>query len=145
MSSKELDNLVRLDLLKSEPGNQVEFDGLLSSGRKRLNDVNAPGLSPESRFDLAYNAAHAFALAALRWHGFRPHNKRYIVFQSLQHSLGMKPEVWRVLDKCHGIRNLVEYEGIFEVDEQLIKELMHAADIVGEAAEALGSLSEKSK
>jgi len=144
MRSKELDNLVRLDLLKSEPGDQAEFDGLLSSGRKRLNDANISGLSPESRFDLAYNAAHAFALAALRWHGFRPHNKRYIVFQSLQHSLGMKPEVWRVLDKCHGIRNLVEYEGIFDVDEQLLKELMRAAEIVGQAAQALGPLSEQS-
>jgi hypothetical protein len=99
MSSKELDNLVRVGLLKKEPGDQGEFNGLVKSGRTRLNDARTPGLSPESRFDLAYNAAHAFALAALRWHGFRPDNKRYVVFQSLEHSLGLKPELWRVLDK----------------------------------------------
>jgi hypothetical protein len=42
----------------------------------------------ESRFDLAYNAAHALCLAALRWHGYRPTN-RYIVFQGLPHTLGL--------------------------------------------------------
>ena len=41
----------------------------------------------ESRFDLAYNAAHARCLAALRWHGYRPAD-RYIVFHALPHALG---------------------------------------------------------
>jgi hypothetical protein len=44
-------------------------------------------LSPEIRFDLAYNAAHALALAALRWNGYRLNNSRYIVFQALPHTL----------------------------------------------------------
>ena len=30
MSSKELDNLVRVGLLKKEPGEQGEFDGLVT-------------------------------------------------------------------------------------------------------------------
>jgi hypothetical protein len=49
------------------------------SGHARLKDTQTPGLSLDSRFDLAYNAAHAFSLAALRWHGYRSEN-RYIVF-----------------------------------------------------------------
>lgn len=140
-----MDNLVRVDLLKKEPGDQVEFNGLLGSARARLNDAKRSGLSPESRFDLAYNAAHGFALAALRWHGFRPANKRYIVFQSLEHSLGLKPELWRVLDKCHGLRNLAEYEGHFDVDKQLLEDLLRVAEIVGKAAEKLGPVSAKRK
>lgn len=32
MSSNELDNLVKLGLLKVEPGDQAEIDGLLDSG-----------------------------------------------------------------------------------------------------------------
>lgn len=38
-----------------------------------------------SRFDLAYIAAHAFALPTLRWHGYRSDN-RYLIFQSLAHT-----------------------------------------------------------
>jgi hypothetical protein len=145
MSSKELDNLVRVGLLKKEPGDQGEFNGLVKSGRTRLNDARLPELSPESRFDLAYSAAHAFALAALRWNGFRPDNKRYVVFQSLEHSLGFKPELWRVLDKCHSVRNLAEYEGHFDADEQLLKDLLRITEAVGLCVEKLGPLSAKRK
>jgi hypothetical protein len=145
MSSKELDNLVRVGLLKKEPGDQGEFNGLVKSGRARLNDAKTPGLSPEGRFDLAYNAAHAFALAALRWHGFRPDNKRYVVFQSLEHSLGLKPELWRVLDKCHSVRNLAEYEGHFDADEQLLKDLLLVTETVGQAVAKLEPVAAKRK
>jgi hypothetical protein len=48
-----------------------------------LKDAHHQGLSLESRFDLAYNAAHALCLAALRWHGYRSGN-RFIVFQLFQ-------------------------------------------------------------
>src|SRR5690242_11417950 len=108
MSSKPLDNLVATGALKREPGDRMEFDGLLGSGRKRLDDARKEGLAAESRFDLAYNAAHALSLAALRWHGYRPDRQRYVVFQALVHTLGTRPEIGRVLDKCHRLRNLAE-------------------------------------
>jgi hypothetical protein len=112
MSSKDLANLVKIGLLKPEPCDQDEFNGLVASGEKRLADARNQQLSTDSRFDLAYNAAHAFSLAAMRWHGYRP-ERRFAVFQSLAHTLGLGPEVWRVLDKCHGTRNSIEYEGFF--------------------------------
>ena len=93
--------------LKVEPPDAQEFAGLVRSGKARLQDSESKGLALESRFDLAYNAAHALCLAALRWHGYRSGN-RYIVFQLLPHTLGLGPEVWRVLSKCHDIRNLGE-------------------------------------
>lgn len=40
-----------------------------------LHDARQTMLSIESRFDLAYNAAHAGALAALRTHGYRSENR----------------------------------------------------------------------
>jgi hypothetical protein len=46
-----------------------------------------------------------------------PPANRYIVFQVLPHTLGLGPEVWRVLAKCHEIRNLGEYEGDLNIDE----------------------------
>ena len=78
----------------------MEFAGLKRSGLGRLKDAGTATLSLESRFDLGYNSAHALCFAALRWHGYRSTN-RYIVFQLLPHTLGLGPEVWRVLAKCH--------------------------------------------
>ena len=88
----------------------------------------------ESRFDLAYNAAHALCLAALRSKGYRASN-RYIVFQVLPHTLGLGPEVWRVLDKCHNTRNLGEYEGLLDVDARLVADLITATQAVADAVQ----------
>jgi hypothetical protein len=44
--------------------------------------------------------------------------------------------VWRVLDKCHNTRNLGEYEGLLDVDERLVSDLVIATQTV---ADALGS------
>lgn len=74
MSSNELNNLVRTGALKVEPADQKEFDGLFNSGRTRLADAKKGNLALESQFDLAYNAAHALSLAAMRWHDYRPDN-----------------------------------------------------------------------
>jgi hypothetical protein len=48
--------------------------------------------------------------------------------------------VWRVLDKCHKVRNQGEYEGFLNVDERLIADLIAAATTVLEALEALEAL-----
>lgn len=111
--------------LRAEPPDAAEFAGLLRSGLARLADAGAGLLSLESRFDLAYNAAHALSLAGLRWHGYRSGN-RYIVFQLLPHTLGLGPEVWRVLSKCHDVRNLGEYEGDLNIDQRLVTDLLAA-------------------
>lgn len=57
----------------------------------------------------------------------------HIVFQVLPHTLGLGPEVWRVLDKCHHQRNIAEYEGELEVSERLILDLIAACDAVRSA------------
>jgi hypothetical protein len=129
MSLPHLDNLVRIRQLKAEPSTQKEIDGLLKSGKLRLKDTQIKGLSLDSRFDLAYNAAHAFSLAALRWHGYRSEN-RYIVFQCLEHTLKLPPEQWRVLDQAHRKRNLAEYEGNLDVDQALVDALIRVAEEV---------------
>lgn len=139
MTSPNLDNLVKTGSLKTEPPSQSEFNGLLRSAKARLTDARNASLAIESRFDLAYNASHALALAALRWHGYRSDN-RYIVFQCLQHTLEVKPEIWRVLAQCHQRRNLAEYEGHLEVDDQLLSELIAAADLLQKKVEALAPI-----
>jgi hypothetical protein len=115
--------------LAAESPDAEEFNGLIRSGLVRLKDSENTANSLESRFDLAYNAAHALSLAALRWHGYRS-NKRYIVSQVLPHTLGVGPEVWRVLSKCHDIRNRGEYEGDPDVDERIVVDLVTACKAV---------------
>jgi len=82
---------------------------------------------------------HALCLAALRWHGYRPAN-RCIVFQVLPHTLGLGADVWRVLAKCHEVRNLGEYEGDLNIDERLFADLLAAARAVAAALGKLKSL-----
>jgi hypothetical protein len=124
MNSINLDNLVKTGALKKEAFDEAEFQGLCRSGQSRINDALKKDLSQESRFDLAYNAAHSFALAALRRKGYRPSKNRYIVFHVLPYTLDMGSE-WRILAKCHEQRNLAEYEGFFEVDEILLNDLLN--------------------
>jgi hypothetical protein len=122
MSRPELDNLVRIGQLKVEPRNEMEVRRMLAMARTRLADAHLSGLSMDGRFIGAYNAAHAAALAALRWHGYRSDN-RYVVFQCLAHTLNWSASRWRVLDLAHQKRNLAEYEGFLEIEESSITEL----------------------
>lgn len=117
--------------LHKEPPDKKEIDGLIGSGNARLKDSENVTLALESRFDLAYNSAHALCLAALRRQGYRSGN-RYIVFQALQHTLGLGADVWRVLAKCHELRNLGEYEGDLNINERLVADLIAATKRVAE-------------
>lgn len=136
MTLKNLDNLVKIQQLKNEPPDQAEFDGLLNSAKARLKDAHIKQLSETGRFTLAYSAAHGLALAALRWHGYRSDN-RYLVFQCLQHTVGLESAKWRVLDQCHKQRNLAEYEGHLEIAPKLLQELM---DITNELLKLVNNL-----
>lgn len=122
--------------LRVEAPDAHEFAGLTRSGLARLKDAGTTTLSLEGRFDLAYNAAHALCLAALRWHGYRSSN-RYIAFQLLPHTPGLGPEVWRVLSKCHDLRNRGEYEGDLNIDERIVTDLIAACRTVAAKVEAL--------
>lgn len=129
MTNDKLENLVRIRQLKAEVATEEEITGLLRSGTVRLADAKNESLSTESRFDLAYNAAHALSLAALRRAGYRSEN-RYLVFQCTQHTLDLASEHWRVLDQAHRKRNLAEYEGDIDVDDQLLEALIRVADMI---------------
>jgi hypothetical protein len=130
MPSAELDRLVEAGLLHTEPPIAEETEGLIRSAAARLQDARNGSNSMEGRFDLAYNAAHALALAALRSHGYRPANRRYIVFQALAHTLDLPASQWRVLAKSHDERNKAEYHGLVEIDEKLLDNLIEIAGLL---------------
>lgn len=120
--------------LAAEPTDAAEVAGLLRSGIARLADARNTTLALESRFDLAYNAAHALCLAALRRQGYQARH-RYIVFQVLPHTLALGPEIWRVLAKAHDLRNPAEYEGHVDVEERLVVDVIAACEAVARKIE----------
>ncbi len=87
---------------------------------------------------MAYNAAHALALYALRRMGYRSEH-RYLVFQSLPHTAGLATGHWRVLAKAHETRNSAEYEGYLEEDERLL------ADVLAATRALIAALTEDEK
>lgn len=141
MTLEKLDNLVKLNKLKHEPPDQKEFDAMLATAKRRLQDAQVGGLSEEGRFSLAYGAAHIIALAAMRWHGYRSDN-RYLVFQCLAQTAGLDKVKWRVLDKCHKARNISEYEGYLEVSPQLLEELIDITNELLQLVESLGKVKQ---
>ena len=60
-------------------------------------------------------------------------------------TLGLGPEVWRVLSKCHDMRNRTEYEGVLDVDDRLVKDLIAACQKVAEKVRNLPPISEPAK
>jgi hypothetical protein len=108
-----LENLARAKQFNAEPPAAEQISRLLASAEAQLRDSRNAALSGPSRFMLAYNAAHALALAALRAAGYRPSSAghRKIIFQALAATADAPPELWLALDKYHDRRNASEYEG----------------------------------
>jgi len=142
MTLSNLDNLVKINKLKVEPPDQTEFNGMIASAKRRLDDAVVVNVSEEGRFLSAYGAAHVLSLAAMRWHGYRSDN-RYLVFQCLEHTIGFEKVKWRLLAKCHHQRNLAEYEGHLEITPQLLKELIEITTELLAMVEKLGPIAKK--
>jgi hypothetical protein len=129
MGRAELENLAERGLLKREQAAADQIDRQLGSGLERLADARRRSNSLRSRFDLAYNAAHAFALVALWRAGYRSES-RYLAFQALAHTLSLPPATWRLLATAHRRRNEMEYEGVGEPSERLTEDTIDAAQAV---------------
>ena len=134
MSIAALDNLVKIRQLAAEPRNETEIRRLLRMAQTHLADAQQSSVSVEGRYLSAYAAGHSAGLAALRHHGYRSEN-RYIVFQSLTHTLGWPAERWRLLDAAHRARNLAEYEGFMEVELSQVTELTRVVETLLEDAQ----------
>ncbi len=131
MGVAALENLAKIGQLKPEAASALDITRLLSMADKHLADAKNETNSLEGRFISAYSVGHAAGLAALRWHGYRSES-RYLVFQTLQHTIGWQATQWRQLDSAHNKRNLAEYEGYLDVERSyviglvtLVTQLLH--------------------
>lgn len=123
MTTSALENLAKIGQLKREPASALDVERLLKMAQKHLGDAMNTSNSIEGRFLSEYSAGHAAGLAALRFDGFRSEN-RYLVFQTLQHTIGWSAIQWRQLDSAHNKRNLAEYEGYLEVEPSQVAALI---------------------
>ncbi len=129
-SGENLENLVRARLLAAEPTSAAEIARLLDGAAELLRDSRGAGLAAGSRFVLAYGAAHALALAALRAAGYRPSaamGHRKVAFQVLATTAGAPKELWLALDRYHDRRNAAEYEAAPRATEAEAKDLVELA------------------
>lgn len=105
--TSQLDNLCGPGKpLLQEPPDESEFMGLKRSALARLKDARNPANSLESRFDLAYNAAHALCLAAptglsasqsvYRVSGFAAHPRLGAGSMACACQMPRYPKPWRV-------------------------------------------------
>jgi hypothetical protein len=108
-----LENLARARQLNAEPPDEREIGNLLAAAGRLLKDARHAAISDEGRFSLAYNAAHALALAALRAAGYRPSSSghRRLLFQTLETTADAPRELWLALTQYHDRRNKIEYAG----------------------------------
>lgn len=125
MAKPELDNLVKINQLKAEPPLRKEYDGMLKSAQRGLADAQNESIETDSQFDLAVEAAHKFALAALRREGYRSEN-RITVYQTLTHTIGVSNADLQIFLKAHNERNLASYQGRIDIDEKLLADLIAA-------------------
>jgi len=111
---------------------------MVKSARRGLTDAQNTSIDPDSQFDLAIEAAHKFALAALRQRGYRSED-RTTVFQALVHTLGTDNADLRIFLRAHNERNLAAYEGRLDIDHKLLRDLVSATKRLEAAVGKLAS------
>jgi hypothetical protein len=136
--AKNLQNLERAGRLRPEPADVRELSRYLASAKQFLVDARA-AIQPASRFMLAYSAAHALAVAALRANDYRTAQERghrRLVFEVLPHSCGAQSADALALVRAHEKRNVVEYDGIAEITEREVADLAAVTARVHESVHA---------
>ncbi|OGL59638.1 MAG: hypothetical protein A3J27_15070 [Candidatus Tectomicrobia bacterium RIFCSPLOWO2_12_FULL_69_37] len=108
-----------------------EVRDLLGVADRDLADCQTPGLSPDWRLNIAYNAAIQVAAAALAASGFRPSREahHYRVIQSLAHTIGAEARLIVQLDQFRKKRNVGEYERAGAVSEREAEEMAALARV----------------
>jgi len=91
---------------------------LLSIANIRLKDAAVKGLSSDSRFSLAYDAALQLATIPLLCKGYRTSGIGHhaTVFESLKSTMGpLEAELAKYFDACRNKRNRLAYEAAGKV------------------------------
>jgi len=129
-----LDNLVRIGQLEKVEALPTDVQRLLEAAQRALQDANTPGLSNESRFDIAYRAIMQAANAVLQASGYRTLTSRpghrQTMIQTLPLTMGLDMAIVIQLDALRKQRNVIDYSGDLVGDAMVAEALWHAAALV---------------
>lgn len=105
-----LENLTKIGRLKPHNASKDDVAKLLTAARRNLKETSIAGLSPETRFDLAYKAVMQCGLVALMANGCRPSTNEpghhATIIQTLPLTIGLDSDRMIVLDKMRRTRNI---------------------------------------
>jgi hypothetical protein len=123
--------------IRSHRTSPEEIQELLAIADRDLSDSASPGLSPDWRLNIAYNAALQLATAALAASGYRTAGEghHYRTIQSLVFTIGSDRELVRQFDTFRKKRNISGYERVGAVSDQEAKDMAALARRLKEAVE----------
>ncbi len=106
-----------------------EISDLLAVADRDMKDCRTPGLSPDWRLNIAYNAALQAATAALAACGYRAAREahHYRIIQSLTYTIGSSPDLVNQLDRFRKKRNIGAYDRAGAVSDQEASEMLNLA------------------
>jgi hypothetical protein len=111
-----------------EPPSKQELDNLRSIVTRSLKDVTATGLSADTRFVLAYDAARTLSLMVVRAAGYRPRSVagHYNTFLALGEADPAFSALSVYFDTCRMKRNDCEYDFAGGVSDTEAESLLQA-------------------
>ncbi len=105
-----------------------EISSLLSLVERDLRDAVQEEISPDWRFNIAYNAALQLATLVLYSSGYRTgrgESKHYRVIQAIPLVMGKEfTHIRDFLDNCRRKRNISEYDAVGTVSEKELNDLL---------------------
>ena len=106
-----------------------EMSELLGIADRDIGQSQTPGLGPEWRFGIAYNAALQLATAALAAEGFQAErqNKHQRTIECLSWTIGLGPSDVALLDLCRRKRHTNVYEQVGAISDQEADEMIALA------------------
>ena len=116
---------------------QREIDDLFRIVDRDLKDCEVTRLSPDWRFNIAYNAALQCAKAALATAGYRPtrESHHYRLIYSLAYTIQAKDKLIIQFDMFRKKRNISDYLRAGEVSDLEVKEMIALAKRLRNRAE----------
>lgn len=133
-----LQDWLRNGWLVEHKTSREELRSLFALADRDLIDSQVPALSPDWRFNIAYNAALQAATAALAVTGFRAAREahHYRVIQSLAYTVKADTKLVDRLDKFRKKRNVGGYERAGSVSEGEVTEMVAVARKLREDVES---------
>jgi hypothetical protein len=106
-----------------------EIVSLFTIADRDIQQSQTPGLGPEWRFDIAYNAALQLCVAALAASGYQAErqNKHMRVIECLAFSVGGTVSDAQFLDTCRRKRHAAVYDQVGAVSDQEASEMLALA------------------